>query len=223
MSLLLVEDNDRLADALVPGFAEDGLPTVRAATYASAVAELERRSFDALILDLGLPDGDGMDLLADVRARGLSLPILVVTARDAVSERIRALDLGADDFVIKPFVYAELLARIRALLRRASAPRWSPLAFADLSLDPALGLVLRTDGTRIALSQRESAVLAVLLRRGGDVAPRADILKEAFGYHFDPGTNVVDVHVTHLRQKLTRTRVGIEAVRGVGYRLVERP
>ncbi|MCB9794594.1 MAG: response regulator transcription factor [Alphaproteobacteria bacterium] len=219
MSLLLVEDNDRLAEALVMGLTEDGLPTTRVAGFRAAQARLGAQAFDAIVLDLGLPDGDGTALIAELRAQGRRVPILVVTARDTVEERIRALDLGADDFLVKPFVYAELLARLRALLRRAAAPAWAPLSAGDVRLDLERGRLVCADGAQITLTPRERAVLGVLMRRQGAPVPRAEILSEAFGYHFDPGTNVVDVHVAHLRQKLTGRQVRIEAVRGVGYQL----
>jgi DNA-binding response OmpR family regulator len=142
-------------------------------------------------------------------------PILVLTARDAIESRVTALDRGADDYLVKPFAFAELLARLRALLRRAAAPRWAPLACGEIALDPDR---LTVRGAAVALSPRERALFEVLLRRRDEVVPRAEILREVFGYAFDPGTNLIDVHVAHLRRKLPADAGKIETVRGVGYR-----
>jgi len=216
-SLLLVEDTGRLADSIAQGLQEEGFE-VEVATSGRAAIERIGGDLDGLILDLGLPDIDGTEVLQRTRDQGLSLPILVLTARDAVSSRVDALERGADDYLVKPFAFAELLARIRALLRRAAAPRWAPLSFAGVDLPQGSADAL-VDGRAVALSPRERALLELFLRRRGETLGRREILKEAFGYEFDPGTNIVDVHVAHLRRKLAGGSAKLEAVRGAGYRL----
>ncbi len=187
---------------------------------AAALEHLARRPVDAIVLDLGLPDMDGQQVLACARTRGHGMPILVLTARDAIASRVEALEAGADDYLVKPFAFEELLARLRALVRRASAPRWAPLSCGDLRLDPGEPRAL-VAGRLVTLSPRERAMLEFLLRRRGEVVARADILEGVFGYDFDPGTNVIDVHIAHLRRKIGPGSARIETVRGVGYRLHE--
>ena len=222
MALLLVEDNARIAATLVRGLGEDGFEVEHVREGQAALVRLRRGDLDAVVLDLGLPDIDGLDVLTSARAQGIVAPVLVLTARDAIESRVRALELGADDYLIKPFAYAELVARLRALLRRAAQPRWAPRACADLVLLPDEPVVTIA-GQRVALSPREHALLELLLRRRGEPIARADLLREVFGYNFDPGTNLVDVHVANLRKKLRAAHVRIEAVRGVGYVLRGEP
>ena len=218
MTLLIVEDNATLSSSLKKGLTEDGYEVDTAETGSAALRRLERPDIDAIVLDLGLPDIDGTDLLAQLRERGINAPVLVLTARDAVSSRVAALERGADDYLVKPFEYAELLARIRALLRRAAAPRWAPLSCNGLVLDPT-ELVIAVGTERVRLSPREHALLALFLRRKGELLRREDVLLQVFGYNFEPGTNLVNVHIANLRKKLRGGPVVIEAVRGVGYRL----
>jgi len=218
VAVLLVEDNARLRDALARGIGESGFTVQSEATGRGALARLRKHEADAVILDLGLPDLDGLDVLAAARAAGVLVPVLVLTARDAVESRVTALDNGADDYLVKPFAIAELLARLRALLRRSSAPRWAALAFGDLRVEPSHPVAF-VGSRSVRLSPREHALLRHLLRRGADVATRREILTEVFGYDFDPGTNVIEVHVAHLRQKLIGARTRIETVRSAGYRL----
>src|SRR5512147_2972686 len=155
--LLIVEDNATLSASLAKGLTEDGYDVDTADTGDAAVRRLERSDIDAIVLDLGLPDVDGIDLLARLRERGINAPVLVLTARDAVSSRVAALEQGADDYLVKPFEYAELLARIRALLRRAAAPRWAPLSYNGLVLDP-IELDITIGAARVRLSPREHAL-----------------------------------------------------------------
>jgi DNA-binding response OmpR family regulator len=216
--LLLVEDNVVLGNSLTRGLTEDGFAVDAVSTGAAALRSLERRDIDGVVLDLGLPDMDGLAVLDSARARGIHAPILVLTARDDVKSRVGALDRGADDYLVKPFEYDELLARLRALLRRAAAPRWAPRSCNGLVLrDDELAVTI--DDQRIALSPREHALLGFFLRRQGEALGRAEILLQVFGYGFEPGTNLVNVHIANLRRKLGTHAVVIETVRGIGYRL----
>jgi DNA-binding response OmpR family regulator len=215
--LLLVEDHARLAASLSAGLAEEGFTVDVVSTGAGALARLERDDLDLVVLDLGLPDLDGAEVLARMRAAGSRCPVLVLTARDAVASRVAALDAGADDYLIKPFAFDELVARLRALARRATGPRWAPLVGGAIALDDDLGV--RAGDQRVVLSPREHALLGYLLRRRGEVVGRGDLLREVFGYASDPGTNVVDVHLAHLRRKLADLPVTITTIRGAGFRL----
>jgi two-component system OmpR family response regulator len=215
MKVLLVEDNRRLVESLTQGLGEEQIDVVPAFRGDEALALA--KSCDAIVLDLGLPDLDGLEVLRRLRAGGLHVPVLVLTARDAIESRTDALDAGADDYLIKPFAFAELLARLRALVRRAAAPRWASLDTGAITLDD--DLTVRAGDRRIALSPREHALLAYLLRRRGEVVARSEILRDVFGYGFDPGTNLVDVHLAHLRKKLTGAPLTIETIRGAGIRL----
>ena len=218
VTLLIVEDNATLSASLAKGLTEDGYVVETADSGNAALRRLDRADIDAIVLDLGLPDIDGIALLAQLREREINAPVLVLTARDAVSSRVAALEQGADDYLVKPFEYAELLARIRALLRRAAAPRWAPLSCNGLVLDPT-ELVIAIGADKVRLSPREHALLALFLRRKGELLRREDVLLQVFGYNFEPGTNLVNVHIANLRKKLRAGPVVIEAVRGVGYRL----
>jgi DNA-binding response OmpR family regulator len=218
MDALIVEDNERLAASLSRGLTEEGFTVEATGRARSALERLRDADVDAVVLDLGLPDMDGLDVISALRKSGNTAPILVLTARDAVSSRVEALDRGADDYLVKPFAFEELLARLRALLRRAAAPRRAPLAMTGMTLQPE-GVVL-PGATLIPLSPREHALLALLLRRREEVLSREEILREAFGYEFNPGTNLLDVHVAHLRHKLEGAPVRIETIRGTGFRLV---
>jgi DNA-binding response OmpR family regulator len=231
VALLIVEDNPTLAASLAKGLTEDGYAVDTVDSGAAALRRLERRppagrqtgepamsDVDAIVLDLGLPDLDGSEVLIQLRSRGINAPVLVLTARDGVKARVDALEQGADDYLVKPFEYAELLARLRALLRRAAAPRWAPLSYNGLVLDP-VELDVTIGSQRVRLSPREHALLALFLRRKGELLRRDDILLQVFGYNFEPGTNLVSVHIANLRKKLRDAPIVIDAVRGVGYRL----
>jgi DNA-binding response OmpR family regulator len=216
--IVLVEDNLQLATTISDGLSEDGYRVDVIATAAGAIERGLRRDLDVMVLDLGLPDRDGLEVLRELRGVRINVPILVLTARDAVEARVAALDAGADDYLVKPFAFAELVARIAALARRAAGPRWAPAS--DVSLTMRDDLVIESGGRTVALSPREYALFGCLLRRRGEVVARAEILRDAFGYEFDPGTNVIDVHLNHLRKKLQGFPVAIETVRGAGIRLV---
>ena len=221
VKLVLVEDNHQLATTIADGLGEDGFTVEVVDTAAKGIERGLRRDLDLMVLDLGLPDRDGLEVLRELRAAHIHVPILVLTARDAVEARVTALDLGADDYLVKPFAFAELVARIGALARRAGGPRWTPSTEVPITMRD--DLVVEANGKTAALSPREYALLGCLLRRRGEVVTRAEILREAFGYEFDPGTNVIDVHLTHLRKKLTGFPLAIETVRGAGIRLTVAP
>lgn len=217
MRLVLVEDNTQLAHSVAEGLGEDGYEVETVDTAAKAIERGLRRDLDLMILDLGLPDRDGIEVLKELRGARIHVPILVLTARDAVDSRVAALEAGADDYLVKPFAFAELVARISALVRRAGGPRWAPAN--ELPVVMRDDLVVEAGGKTASLSPREYALLGCLLRRPGEVVTRSEILREAFGYDFDPGTNVIDVHLTHLRKKLTGFPIVIETVRGAGIRI----
>jgi DNA-binding response OmpR family regulator len=218
MRILLVEDNQPLATRISDGLSEDGYTVDVVATAAAGIERGLRRDLGLMVLDLGLPDRDGLEVLHELRGARINVPILVLTARDAVDARVAALDAGADDYLVKPFAFAELIARITALIRRAAAPRWAPVTGVPLTMRDDLAIEFA--GRTVSLSPREYALFGCLLRRRGEVVARADILRDAFGYEFDPGTNVIDVHLNHLRKKLQGYPVSIETVRGAGIRLV---
>jgi DNA-binding response OmpR family regulator len=222
MLLALVEDDPLVATALSQELMAEGFAVEVLGTGALALQRFERLDLDAAIVDMGLPDMDGAALIAAARGKGMWAPILVATARTAIDERVRALEAGADDYVVKPFASAEIVARLRALTRRAAAPRWAPLRCEDVVL-AADARSVTVAGQPVKLSPREFALLEYLLRRRGDVVSRLEILTQVFGYDFDPGTNLIAVHVAHLRKKLEGSRVAIETVRAVGFSLKARP
>lgn len=221
MTVLVVEDELRLAASLVKGLVEEGFAADTVSTAREALGRSATGGLRAIVLDLGLPDGDGQTVIVEIR-RSSDVPILVLTARDAIEQRITALDRGADDYLIKPFAFAELLARLRATLRRAEPGPRVQLAAGGVTLtsgDP----VVTVNSRRVVLSPRERALVELLVARLGVVVSRRDILREAFGYDFDPGTNIVEVHMGHVRRKLAGAKLKIETVRGFGYRAREVP
>ncbi len=200
MRLLLVEDDRPLSRVLVRGLAEEGHAVDAAFTIAEADESLSINDYDLIVLDLGLPDGDGMSLCQEIRAGGSQIPILMLTARDDILDRVGGLDAGADDYLTKPFAYPELAARVRALLRRPSNTMNPVLQSGDLSLDPAAHTVLRGE-VLVPLTPREFSLLEYLMRRMGEVCPREDLLEHVWDAHYDGLSNVVDVHVANLRTK----------------------
>jgi two-component system copper resistance phosphate regulon response regulator CusR len=211
--ILIAEDEQRLAAFLEKGLAANGYVTTTVGDGIAAAALANDEDFDLLILDLGLPGRDGMDVLRELRTRGARLPVVILSARD---DTVAGLDLGADDYVTKPFRFDELLARVRVRLRGEGTAEETVLRAGDLALD------LRTrraavDGRTIELSAREFTMLEVFLRHAGQVLSREQLLSHVWGYDYDPGSNVVDVYVGYLRRKLGRDR--IQTVRGMGYAL----
>lgn len=221
--ILIVDDDEKLLHMLRRTLVYEGHQVWTATDGIQAMARIQEQPPDLILLDWLLPGLSGVEVAARLRAAGLSTPILMLTARDAVEDRVEGLDSGADDYLVKPFAPAELLARIRALLRRAGASRpEQPLTYADLYLDPATREARR--GSRpIALTPREFELLAFLMRHPRQVLPRQRILEEVWGYDFHGDDNVLEVYIGYLRRK---TEAGgeprlIHTVRGVGYVLRE--
>jgi two-component system OmpR family response regulator len=219
MRLLIVDDDPKFRSYISGGLRESGLECETAADGAAALKVLEdpHRSFDLILLDVMMPVQNGWELLHELRARGRETPVIFVTARDAVEERVKGLKLGADDYIIKPFAFDELLARIDAVIRRRKS--LVPIEYADLRLDLTRRTVLRA-GKSVDLSPREFDLLRTLVVNHDRVMTRAELLHEVWGIDFDPETNVVDVHVARLRRKLDRHgQPMIHTVRGEGYKI----
>jgi len=222
MRILLVEDSARLRDLVCETLRDVGWRIDAFATVGDARLALQSAEYDVVLLDLGLPDEDGLGLLRSIRAEGKSLPVLVLTARSAVDERIDGLDAGADDYLTKPFNNGELIARIRALLRRAPITVMPQLIFGGLCFDIAKGEVRSGEG-EISLAPRERSLLEMLMRNGGRVVPKRKIEHSFSEFGDEKSANAVELVLSRLRRKLAAlpTRVEIETVRGIGYLLRE--
>ncbi len=220
MRILLVEDDPLLGDGLRAGLRQAGFHVDWVRTGDAAERELRAEPYAAAVLDLGLPLKDGMDVLAAVRRAGVTLPVLVLTARDAVADRIRGLDLGADDYVVKPVDLDELAARLRALVRRAHGQPRERLIAHDVELDPASRTVLR-GGQALVLPAREFDLLHVLMLHAGRVLSREQLEQQLYSWGREVESNAIEVHVHHLRRKLGAGL--IQTVRGVGYMIAREP
>jgi two-component system, OmpR family, response regulator len=221
LKILVVEDNKKLANFLARAFTEEGFVVDSAADGRTAVKQIEAIPYDLVVLDWMLPGQDGVAVCRELRARGSRVPILMLTARAEVGERILGLDAGADDYLSKPFDLGELMARARALLRRTQGADGVTLRIGGFVLDR----VERTatfDGRSLDLTAREFALLMHLAREAGRVVARSELLTKVWQTSFDPGSNVVEVHIKNLREKLGSEASMIETVRGSGYRLVLR-
>jgi len=218
MRLLLVEDEARLAEVVRRGLIEHSYAVDLAGTSAEALDLAAANEYDAIILDRRLPDGDGALVAAELRRNGTLTPVLMLTARDTVEERVEGLDLGADDYLVKPFAFPELAARVRALVRRQMPERQPILSSGKITLDPASHTAIYA-GDPIKLAPREFAILEYLLRRKGDVVTRGAIEEHCWDGDYDSLSNVIDVYLSRLRQLTGGRRSPIETVRGVGYRL----
>ena len=216
MKLLVVEDEERIASFLEKGLAAHGYAIEWASTGAEALRLGTGQDIALVILDLKLPDLDGLEVLAGLREQGITVPVLVLSARAHVGDRVRGLELGADDYLAKPFAFEELLARVRARLRPRPAAAAGPLRAGDIYLD-VLTREATIAGRTVSLSEREFSLLRAFVGRPSQVLSRRDLLAMAWGMNFDPRTNLVDVYVGYLRRKIGEPV--IETVRGAGYRL----
>lgn len=218
MKILLVEDDTKLASLTLKGLRARGFVVDHAENGDDGFALATTRSYDAAVLDIMLPGRDGLSILKQLRARGVTVPVVLLTARSALDERLDGLNLGADDYLTKPFYVEELIARLRAVMRRTSGNPASVLENGEVSAN-LLTREVQCGGRPVELTAREFALLTYLLRSPGQAFTRAQICEHVWNYHFDPGTNLIDVYVQHLRKKLGDTGPAlIETVRGVGYR-----
>jgi DNA-binding response OmpR family regulator len=215
--ILIAEDEPRLASFLEKGLRSNGFVTSVAEDGTKASRMARDDEFDLLVLDLGLPGKDGTEVLRELRASGQRMPVIILTARDDVSDKVGGLEGGADDYVTKPFRFEELLARVRARLRDERTVERTVLRAGRVVLDLRTRRAA-TDGRTVDLTAREFTMLEVLIRHAGQVLSREQLLSHVWGYDYDPGSNVVDVYIGYLRRKLGSN--SIETVRGMGYRLI---
>jgi two-component system OmpR family response regulator len=220
--VLIVEDQPKLAALLARGLREEGHAADTAGRGEDALWMAGASSYDVIVLDIMLPGIDGIETCRELRRHGVWSPVLMLTARDGVDDRVRGLDSGADDYLTKPFAFDELVARLRALTRRAPAERPVVVELGDLRLDPAAHRVWR-NRAEIALSAKEFAILELLMRNQGSVLTRSQLLEGAWDMAYERRSNIVDVYIRNLREKIDRPfgTESIETVRGVGYRLRE--
>jgi two-component system OmpR family response regulator len=218
--VLIVEDELRMASLIRRGLVNEGLAADVAGSGEEALWMAPAHDYDAVVLDVMLPDLDGFEVCRQLRAGGVWAPVLMLTARDSVDDRVAGLDSGADDYLVKPFAFAELLARLRALSRRGETGQPAVLVVGDLKLDPATREVAR-GSTPIALSAKEFALLETFMRRPGEVLSRLHLLEHAWDFAYENRSNVVDVYVRRLRRKIDEPfgRESLETLRGAGYRL----
>jgi two-component system, OmpR family, response regulator len=218
--VLLVEDQTKLARAVRRGLQQEGYAVDVAATGDDGLHLAIEVDYDAVVLDVMLPGLDGFEVCRRMRVQGRWAPVLMLTARDGVADRVTGLDVGADDYLVKPFAFRELLARLRALLRRAAGERPAVLTVGGLRLDPAAHTVSR-DGRPVELSAREFALLEFFMRHPGEVVTRTQVLEHVWDFNYEGLSNVVDVYVGYLRRKLEQPsgRPLLRTVRGVGYAL----
>ena len=220
MRVLIVEDELRMASLIRRGLVKEGLAADVAGSGEDALWMASAHEYDAIVLDVMLPGLSGFETCRRLRNTGIWAPVLMLTARDSVEDRVAGLDTGADDYLVKPFAFAELLARLRALARRGELERPPVLEVDDLRLDPATRDVRRSD-TEIQLSAKEFALLEVFMRRPGEVLSRLHLLEHAWDFAYDNRSNIVDVYVRRLRRKIDEPfgRRSLETIRGAGYRL----
>ncbi|MEI6499087.1 MAG: response regulator transcription factor [bacterium] len=224
MRILIVEDERRLANIIKKGLTEDGFAVDVAYDGAEGkyMAELNAKEYDAIVLDLNLPKIDGLTLCKSLREQKIEVPILILTAMDSIEDKVRGLDLGADDYMAKPFAFAELRSRLNAIVRRHQADTSPILEVADLTLDPAKHEV-RRNGKLVKLSPKEFGILDFLMRNHDTVVSRTKLIKHVWDYNFDSLSNVVDVFVATVRKKIDKEskKKLIHTIHGVGYKLSE--
>jgi DNA-binding response OmpR family regulator len=222
MRLLIIEDEARIAELLEGALTKAGFTVDKASCCADARGALSLTPYDIAVLDLGLPDGDGMSLLDELRSAGNQIPILVLTARDAVEDRVGGLDAGADDFLIKPFAMTELIARAKALLRRPGGALGTTLSAGNLVFD-TIGRDVQIGEHALVLPRREAAIVEHLLRRLDRVVPKAVLEEKLYGFEDELDSNAIPVHIHHLRRRLADAgaTVEIHTIRGIGYMLTE--
>lgn len=222
MRILLAEDNPTLARSVAQGLRDEGYAVDVSENGIEAAFLAKINEYDCILLDLGLPGRGGLDVLEELRARGSTVPVLCLTARDGLEDRVRGLDLGADDYLVKPFDWAELVARVRALIRRTHGIGSSIIRVGDLELDTA-ARVVRRDGVEIELSAREYALLRYMATRAGEVVTRTDVWEHLYDQNDQTSSNVVDVYIGYLRNKVDRPFPDrpplIHTRRGLGYML----
>jgi DNA-binding response OmpR family regulator len=218
MRLLVIEDEVRINELLRTALSRAGFVVDAVATVGDARAALPLAPYDAVILDLGLPDGDGLDLLTELRCGGSRVPVLVLTARDAIEARVTGLDAGADDYLVKPFATVELIARTKALLRRPGQALGTVLEAGNIAFD-TIGREVRVGAALLALPRQELAILEHLMHRLGRVVPKDVLEEKLYGIDEELGSNAIPVHVHHLRRKLVEAQAvaAIHTVRGIGY------
>jgi two-component system OmpR family response regulator len=220
MRVLIVEDEVKMASLIRRGMREEGLAADVAINGEDALWMAAATAYDAIVLDVMLPGIDGFETCRRLRAKGVWAPVLMLTARDAIEDRVAGLDTGADDYLVKPFSFVEMLARLRALARRGHVEHATVLTVGNLNLDPAARRVWR-DQTDISLSTKEFALLETFMRHPGQVLDRLQLLEHAWDYEYENRSNVIDVYVRYLREKIDRPFEveSLETVRGAGYRL----
>ncbi len=221
MKILVIEDQERLGRFLLQGLSECSYTVTWVQTCAAASDALVETNYDAIVLDLGLPDGDGLELLNRWRKAGFKEPVLILSARDGVQDRVKGLDIGADDYLPKPFSMDELLARVRSLVRRQSTVKQVVLEYAGIRLD-LLSHTVKVGEKGIDLTSREYALLEVFMQNQGRILPRTSISEKIWASHYDVDTNLLDVYMSRLRSKLESAlgKSVFKTVRGVGYQLV---
>lgn len=220
----MVEDEPKMAELLKRGLEREGHAVDTVATGANAIWSATEVDYDAIVLDLMIPAPDGFEVCRELRRRERWTPVLILTARDAVDDRVKGLDAGADDYLTKPFAFAELFARVRSITRREPSARPTTLNVADLELDPATHEVRRGE-SMIELSPTEYALLEYFMRHPGEILSRSRLIEHLWDFAFDSNSNVVDVHVRNLRDKIDRPfgRSSIQTLRGEGYRFRDDP
>jgi DNA-binding response OmpR family regulator len=224
MRLLVIEDEARIVELLRSAFERAGFVVDAVSGATDGGQALAAVGYDAAILDLGLPDGDGLRLLTTIRTAGNRVPVLILTARDSLEDRVGGLDAGADDYLVKPFAVVELISRIKALLRRPGHALGITLEAGNLAFD-TIGRDVRVGTTQVTMARHELAILEHLMRRVGRVVPRAVLEEKLYGMDEELESNAIPVHVHHLRRKLAEVGATpvIHTVRGIGYLLVEKP